>query len=366
MEVATRTKILDRTFCFQIKITPITPLEKLGEFELISLLTKGGTLEQKSSVKGIGDDAAVLSFKDKNTVVSTDLLAESIHFNLSYMGLKHLGYKAIVVNLSDIYAMNAHATQVTVSIAVSNRFGVESLEELYAGIHLACKTYGVDLVGGDTTSSQSGLLISVTAIGQVDPERQTLRSGGKPNDLLVVSGDLGGAYLGFLILERERQVFEENPHVQPDLSQYSYLIERQIKPEARKDMVALLEKLAVCPTSMIDISDGLSSEALHLCKSSGLGCHIYENKIPIDPCTINTAEELSLHPNTAALNGGEDYELLFSIDQKDYPKIKGNPNLTVIGHFTEKNAQPSLISQSNEQIELIAKGWNTLKNNDTS
>lgn len=347
---------------FSDKNNAHTSLEEIGEFGLIAHLTKTVALKQKSSVQGIGDDAAILSFKDQNTVISTDLLVEGIHFNLSYMPLKHLGYKAIMVNLSDIYAMNAQATQVTVSIAVSNRFGVEALEELYNGIHLACKTYGVDLVGGDTTSSNSGLVISVTAIGTVAPEKAVLRSGAKPNDLMVVSGDLGGAYLGFLIMERERQVFEVNPHVQPDLSEYTYIVERQLKPEARKDIITLLAQLDVLPTSMIDISDGLSSEALHLCKNSGLGCKIYEDKLPLDPCTITTSEELSMHPATVALNGGEDYELLFSIAQKDYDKIRGNPNLTIIGHFTGEHEQACFITKGNEQIELTAQGWNAFKN----
>lgn len=346
---------------FSNKNEASTPIDSMGEFGLIEHLTKHFTTTQKSTLKGIGDDAAVLDVSDKKTVISTDLLVEGVHFHLSYMPLKHLGYKAVMVNLSDIYAMNANATQITVSIAVSNRFSVENLEELYAGIKLACDTYEVDLIGGDTTSNQSGLVISITAIGQVDEKKCVFRSGGKPNDLIVTTGDLGAAYLGFLILERERQVFEVNPYTQPDLNDYTYLIQRQLKPEARKDIVKLLTDLDVLPTSMIDISDGLSSEVLHLCKNSGVGCKIYEEKIPLDPKTITTAEELAINPITAALSGGEDYELLFTIAQKDYEKIKGNPHLTVIGHQTEKDEKPTFITKDGLMTELTAQGWDGLK-----
>ena len=337
-----------------------TPLSELGEFKLIKHLTSEFKINNDSTVLGVGDDAAVLSFKNQQLVLTTDLLVEGVHFDLSYMPLKHLGYKAVMVNLSDVYAMNAEATQITVSIAVSNRFPLEALEELYAGIKTACDFYQVDLVGGDTTSSTSGLLISVTAVGQGLKEDLTKRSGAKPNDLLVVTGDLGGAYLGLQVLEREKEVFKVNPSNQPDLSMYSYIIERQLKPEARKDIVHLLKDLKVKPTSMIDISDGLSSEILHVCEHSGVGVDLYENKIPLDPQVISTCEEFNLDSTTIALNGGEDYELLMTISQEDYPKIKANPNLTVIGYITEKESGKHLVTRANEKIPIIAKGWNGL------
>lgn len=336
-----------------------TSLEELGEFGLIEHLTKGFKLQHKSTLKGIGDDAAVLDAKDKKTVISTDLLIEGIHFDLSYMPLKHLGYKAVMVNLSDVYAMNAKATQITVSIGVSNRFPLEALEELYAGIATACKTYNIDLIGGDTTSSKTGLLISVTAIGEAKEEHIAYRTGAKPKDLLVVSGDLGGAYMGLQVLEREKEVFKVNPNNQPDLEPYAYIVERQLKPEARKDILELLEKLDVHPTSMIDISDGLSSEILHLSKSSGLGIDLYEDKIPLDPTVIAACEEFKMDSTLVALSGGEDYELLFTIDQKEFPKIKGNPHLTVVGHTTGKDEGAFLISRNNTKIPLTAQGWNS-------
>jgi thiamine-monophosphate kinase len=337
-----------------------TPLSELGEFKLIEHLTNHFKVSQKSTVKSIGDDAAVLNFGKKQVVVSTDLLVEGVHFDLSYVPLKHLGYKAMIVNLSDIYAMNAVATQVTVSIAVSNRFPLEALEELYAGITTAAKLYNVDVVGGDTTSSTSGLIISVTAIGEVEKDKVVQRSGAKPNDLLVVTGDLGGAYMGLQILEREKEVFKVNPNNQPDLAMYTYIVERQLKPEARKDIVELLKELDVIPTSMIDISDGLSSEVMHLCKQSKVGVDVYENKIPLDPQVISTCEEFNIDSTTIALNGGEDYELLMTISQKDFPKIKGNPNLTVIGYTTNEDAGMHLVTRAEEKIPIIAKGWNAL------
>ncbi|SIQ06688.1 thiamine-phosphate kinase [Maribacter ulvicola] len=336
-----------------------TSLEKLGEFGLIEHLTKDFELTQKSTIKGIGDDAAVLDYKKSKTVLSTDLLIEGVHFDLAYMPLKHLGYKSIMVNLSDIYAMNATATQVTVSLAVSNRFPLEALEEFYAGVATACKTYNVDLVGGDTTSSKTGLMISVTAIGIANEEDIAYRSGAKPNDLLVVTGDLGAAYMGLQVLEREKEVFKVNPNSQPDLEPYSYIVERQLKPEARKDIPELLKQLEVHPTSMIDISDGLSSEILHLSKNSGLGIDLYEDKIPLDPTVISACEEFKMDSTLVALSGGEDYELLFTIDQKEFPKIKGNPNLTVIGHTTGKDEGAFLISRNNTKIPLTAQGWNS-------
>ena len=337
-----------------------TSLAELGEFGLIDHLTKNFVVNHKSTIKGIGDDAAVLEIKSKQIVVTTDLLIENVHFDLSYMPLKHLGYKAIMVNLSDVYAMNAEATQVTVSIAVSNRFPLEALEELYAGIETAAKIYNVDVVGGDTSSSVKGLIISVTAIGQVSKEDVVYRNGAKPNDLLVVTGDLGGAYMGLQVLEREKQVFKVNPNNQPDLDGYNYIIERQLKPEARKDIVKLLKDLKVKPTSMIDISDGLSSETIHLCKQSKVGVELYEDKIPLDPQVISTCEEFNIDSTTVALNGGEDYELLMTISQEDYPKIKANPNLTVIGYVTEKERGMHLITRGEVSIPLIAKGWNAL------
>lgn len=342
-----------------------TNIEKLGEFGLIDHLTKNFTIKNKSTIKGIGDDAAVIAGNsEKDIVVTTDLLLEKVHFDLSYMPLKHLGYKAVVVNLSDVYAMNAVPEQITVSIAVSNRFPVEALEELYAGITAASKFYNVDVVGGDTTSSTSGLLISVTAIGTVAKSKSVLRSGAKENDLLVVSGDLGAAYMGLQVLEREKQVFLVNPNSQPDLEPYSYLVERQLKPEARKDISELLKDLEIKPTSMIDISDGLSSEIMHLCENSEVGCNLYEDKIPLDPQVITVCEEFDLDSTTIALNGGEDYELLFTIKPEDFPKLKGNPNFTVIGHMTHKNEGAHLITRANTKIPLIARGWNALDEKD--
>jgi thiamine-monophosphate kinase len=338
-----------------------TSLSELGEFKLIEHLTKHVKLHHASTVKGVGDDCAVLDYKNYQTLVTTDLLIEGVHFDLSYMPIKHLGYKSVMVNLSDVYAMNGIAKQITVSIAVSNRFTLEALEELYAGIDLACKTYNVDLVGGDTTSSTKGMLISITALGEARAEDVVYRNGAKPNDLLVVTGDLGGAYLGLQVLEREKQVFQVNPNNQPDLEPYTYLVERQLKPEARKDIVKLLKILEVKPTSMIDISDGLSSEILHICKQSKVGCNLYEDKIPLDQQVISTCEEFNLNSTTVALSGGEDYELLFTVAQEDYPKIKGNPNLTVIGHMTDKREGVNLITRANQKIELTAQGWNALK-----
>jgi thiamine-monophosphate kinase len=337
-----------------------TPLSELGEFKLIEHLTQHFKVTQKSTIKGIGDDAAILNYDKKQIVVSTDLLVEGVHFDLSYVPLKHLGYKAIIVNLSDIYAMNATATQVTVSIAVSNRFPLEALEELYSGIETAARLYNIDVVGGDTTSSTSGLIISITAIGEVEKGNAVLRSGAKPNDLLVVTGDIGGAYMGLQILEREKEVFKVNPNNQPDLDMYTYIVERQLKPEARKDIVELLKELDVKPTSMIDISDGLSSEVIHLCKQSKVGVDVYEDKIPLDPQVISTCEEFNIDSTTIALNGGEDYELLMTISQEDFPKIKGNPNLTVIGYMTEEARGMHLVTRGETKIPIIAKGWNSL------
>lgn len=341
-------------------------LGELGEFGLIKHLTRDFPLSQASSIKGIGDDAAVLEFLSGRTVVSSDMLVEGIHFDLSYAPPQHLGYKAVAVNLSDIYAMNARPTQITVNIAVSNRFGIEYLDKVYEGIRHACEVYEVDLVGGDTTSSYSGLILSITAIGEVDETKITERSGAKDNDLLVVSGDLGGAYIGLQVLEREKSVFQANPDEQPDLSAYQYPIQRQLKPEARKDIPELLEKLGVLPSSMIDISDGLSSEALHLSDSSNLGVRIYEDKIPIDPAVIKACEEFKLSATTIALNGGEDYELLFTIPLEDHDKIKGNPHFSVIGHMTEAARGRMLVARDGAEVPLQAQGWNALSNDNSS
>jgi len=338
-----------------------TPIEQLGEFGLIDHITKSFDIQNSGTVKAIGDDAAVLKFEN-HTVVTTDMLVEGIHFDLSYVPLMHLGYKSIMVNLSDVYAMNAIATQVTVSIAISNRFPVEAVEELYEGIALACKNYGVDLVGGDTTASNSGLIISVTALGEQEKDKVVYRSGASDGDLLVVSGDVGAAYMGLQILEREKAVFKANPNSQPDIEAYSYLIERQLKPEARKDIPKLLEELDVMPTSMIDVSDGLSSEMIHLCKQSNVGMKLYEDKIPLDPTVISACEEFDLDSTTVALSGGEDYELLFTIKQEDFPKIKANPSLSIIGHVLPQSDGIHLVTRGGEQIAIKAMGWNSFEN----
>ncbi len=341
-----------------------TSLSELGEFGLINHITQHFSTYHNDTIKAVGDDAAVLDANEKQRLITTDLLIEGVHFDLSYMPLKHLGYKAVVVNLSDVYAMNGTAEQITVSIAVSNRFPLEAIEELYAGIQLACNTYKIDLIGGDTTSSTKGILISVTAIGTAEKEAIVYRNGAKETDLIVVSGDLGGAYLGLQILEREKEVFKVNPNNQPDLDAYSYLIERQLKPEARKDVVGLLKELNVKPTAMIDISDGLSSEIMHICSQSKVGCKIYEEKLPLDPQVITACEEFQLDATMVALSGGEDYELLFTIPINDFDKIKGNPNFSVIGHITGENEGLKLVTRANQELELKAQGWNALKNGD--
>jgi thiamine-monophosphate kinase len=343
------------------KNTQKTSLADLGEFGLINHITKYFKIENASTVTGIGDDAAVLDASKKQTLVTTDLLIEGVHFDLSYMPLKHLGYKAVMVNLSDVYAMNGAAEQITVSIAVSNRFPLEAIEELYSGIQLACETYKVDLVGGDTTSSTKGILISVTAIGKVEKEDIVLRSGAKETDLIVVSGDLGAAYLGLQVLEREKQVFNVDPNNQPDLDSYTYLIERQLKPEARRDVAGFLKELAIKPTAMIDISDGLSSEIMHICSQSKVGCKIYEEKLPLDPQVISACEEFNLDSTMVALSGGEDYELLFTVPIADFEAIKGNPNFSIIGHITAENQGLNLVTRASQEIELKAQGWNATK-----
>ena len=343
------------------KNTQKTSLADLGEFGLINHITKYFKIENTSTVTGIGDDAAVLDASKKQTLVTTDLLIEGVHFDLSYMPLKHLGYKAVMVNLSDVYAMNGTAEQITVSIAVSNRFPLEAIEELYSGIQLACETYKVDLVGGDTTSSTKGILISVTAIGKVEKEDIVLRSGAKETDLIVVSGDLGAAYLGLQVLEREKQVFNVDPNNQPDLDSYTYLIERQLKPEARRDVAGFLKELAIKPTAMIDISDGLSSEIMHICSQSKVGCKIYEEKLPLDPQVISACEEFNIDSTMVALSGGEDYELLFTVPIADFEAIKGNPNFSIIGHITAENQGLNLVTRASQEIELKAQGWNSVK-----
>lgn len=335
-----------------------TDIEKLGEFGLINHLTKNIKIAQKSTVKGVGDDAAVLDFERKKVLVSTDMLLEGIHFDLAYTPLKHLGYKAVQVNLSDIYAMNGTAAQVTVSIGISSRFPLEAVEELYEGIYLACEKYNVDLIGGDTTSSKQGLVISVTAIGYADENDIVYRNGALEGDLICVSGDLGGAYTGLQLLEREKLIYLENPNIQPDLEGKDYIVERQLKPEARKDIIDLLKEINLKPTAMIDISDGLASEILHICKQSDKGCNIYEDKIPLDPMTYETAREFNLDPTVCALSGGEDYELLFTVKQADYDKIKFKMDITIIGYITEPSAGYNLITKSGNVHPLKAQGWN--------
>jgi thiamine-monophosphate kinase len=308
----------------------------------------------------VGDDCAVIDNKDYYQLVSTDMLVEGVHFDLSYTPLKHLGYKLVAVNVSDIYAMNGEAQQITVSIAISNRFSLESLDELYLGIRLACDHFKVDLVGGDTTSSVTGICISVTAIGKVKKDKIVYRNGAKEHDLIVVSGDLGGAYLGLQLLEREKEVFKVNPNMQPDLQNKDYILQRQLKPEARKDVIEILSQKNIVPTSMIDISDGLSSELLHICKQSKMGCVVYEEKLPIDFATISAAEEFNLSSSTCALNGGEDYELLFTINQKDYEHLKNDPDFTIIGHVTEQTAGTSFVAKDESIHPLVAQGWDAV------
>lgn len=339
-----------------------TELSSLGEFGLIKHLTEHVEIYNASSIKGVGDDAAVIKYDNgKHTLVSTDMLVEGVHFDLTYVPLKHLGYKSIIVNLSDICAMNGTPKQVTVSIAASNRFSVEAIEELYAGMIYACKKYNVDLVGGDTTSSKSGLIISITAIGEADKDNIVYRNGAKEKDLLCVSGDLGGAYMGLQLLEREKFVFKDNPNIQPDLEGNDYILERQLKPEARVDVVDLLKKLDVKPTSMIDISDGLASEIIHICTQSETGCELYEDKIPIDPQTFDRARDFGLDPTVCALSGGEDYELLFTIPMSDFDKVRNQPDITVIGHITAKTSGINLVAKAGTSHPITAQGWNSFK-----
>ena len=341
--------------------TQRTELSALGEFGLIDRISAAVELVNPSSLQGIGDDCAVIDPQGQMQVVTTDLLVEGVHFDLSYVPLKHLGYKAVVVNLSDVYAMNAEPRQITVAIAISNRFSLEAVDELYAGMLAACSAYGVDLVGGDTTSSTSGLVISITAIGAAMKEDIVYRHGAKENDLLVVSGDVGGAYMGLQVLEREKAVFKKDPNMQPDLVGFDYILERQLKPEARKDVIELFKEMGLRPSAMIDISDGLASEAMHIARRSELGVKIYEDKLPIDPVTYRTARDFNLDPTTCALNGGEDYELLFTIAQVDYDKVKGSPHFTVAGHMTDRASGYQLVDRHGGQHELKAQGWDGLR-----
>ncbi|MFZ9686837.1 MAG: thiamine-phosphate kinase [Chitinophagaceae bacterium] len=338
-----------------------TEVNDYGEFGLIHHLTKNIELQNASSILGVGDDAAVIDHFGKQTVVTTDLLLEGVHFDLAYTPLKHLGYKSVVVNLSDIYAMNATPTQITLSIGISSKVSVEALEEFYDGVYIACEEYGVDLIGGDTSASQKGFIISVTAIGEVNEEKVVKRSTAQKGDLICVSGDLGAAYIGLLFLEREKKIFLESPQVQPDLENESYVIGRLLKPKARKDIVEFLEQQGVTPTSMMDISDGLSSEILHICEKSGVGCVIYEEKIPIAEDSRNAAYKFEIDPTACALSGGEDYELLFTIKQDDYEKLTLNEQISVIGYITEADQGAKIKTKGGNTFDVTAQGWNAFK-----
>lgn len=335
-----------------------TEIQNLGEFGLIDHLTKNFEIQNASTVLSIGDDAAVIDHFGKQTVITTDMLLEGVHFDLMYTPLKHLGYKSVVVNLSDIYAMNATPTQITIGIGFSNRFSVEALEEFYLGVQIACEKYGVDLVGGDTCSSQKGLVISVTAIGEVAPDKFIKRSTAESGDLICVSGDLGAAFLGLTLMEREKKIFLENPQVQPNLENEDYIVGRLLKPDARKDIIELLEQMDVKPTAMMDISDGLSSEVLHLCKQSELGCRIYEDKIPLHEATKAAAFKFGLDATVCALNGGEDYELIFTMKQSDYDKITLQEEISVIGYMCDKEEGAKLITKGGSTHDITAQGWN--------
>lgn len=345
----------------------MTEISKLGEFGLIRHLTEKIKLVNPSSVKGVGDDAAVLDFKDKQVLVTTDLLLEGIHFDLMYVPLKHLGYKAAIVNFSDIYAMNGRPKQITVSLGISKRFTVENLEEIYSGILLACEKYGVDVVGGDTSASLTGLAISITCIGEAEKDKIVYRDGAKENDLICVSGNLGSAYMGLQLLEREKLVFEgQTKNAQPDFSGKEYILERQLKPEARKDIIEKLAEKGIKPTSMMDISDGLSSELMHICKQSNTGCRIYEDKIPINIQAVEMAEEMNFNIVTAALNGGEDYELLFTCSIDDYDKVVAMEDVGIVGHITKPELGLNLVGRNGEEISLKAQGWNSLEESPNS
>lgn len=337
-----------------------TEISSLGEFGLIEYLTRNIELQNASSIVGVGDDAAIIDNFGKQVVLTTDLLIEGIHFDLMYTPLKHLGYKSVVVNLSDVYAMNATPTQITLSIGISNRFSVESLNEFYEGVYAACEKYGVDLVGGDTASSQKGFIVSVTAIGEVVQDKYVKRSTAKKGDLLCVSGDLGAAYIGLLFLEREKKIFLENPGVQPDLEGESYVVGRLLKPEAKKELIEFFEKENILPTAMLDISDGLSSEILHLCKQSTLGCRVYEEKIPVAEETKKAAYKFEIDPTACGLSGGEDYELLFTIQQADYEKMILNNDISVIGYMTEAEEGAKIITKGKNTYPITAQGWDAI------
>jgi thiamine-monophosphate kinase len=337
---------------------PRTEISSLGEFGLIEHLTKNIEIKNASSILGVGDDAAVIDHFGKQTVLTTDLLIENIHFDLIYTPLLHLGYKSVVVNLSDIYAMNATPTQILISVGFSNRFSLEAMDEFYEGVYAACEKYGVDLIGGDTSSSQKGFIISVTAIGEVSPDKFVQRSTAKKGDLLCCSGDLGAAYLGLVFLEREKKIFLENPNIKPDLEGEKYVIGRMLKPEASKKTIEFFEKEGIVPTSMIDISDGLSSEILHICKQSNLGCLLYEEKIPIADETRNAAYKFELDPTACALSGGEDYELLFTIHPDDYDKLVLNENISVIGYMTDPEEGNKILTKGGNKFDITAQGWN--------
>lgn len=337
--------------------TERTELSALGEFGLISHLSKHFINKNDSTILGIGDDAAIVKMGDAYVAISTDSFIEGVHFDLMFHPLKHLGYKAVAATVSDICAMNAIPTQITVAIGLSNRFSLEAVEELYEGMRLACEKYEIDLIGGDTSSSRSGLILNLTAIGQVDPQKITYRKGAKPNDLLVVTGDVGGAYMGLQILEREKKVFLDHPSMQPDLETYDYIVGRQLKAEARLDVIKLLDELKIIPTSMMDVSDGIASELFHLGQASAVGFDIYEDKLPIDPQTVDTALAFDLNPSIMALNGGEDYELLFTIDQREWDKIKNNPDFTVIGHATDLINSYKLNTKAGNSFDIKAQGW---------
>lgn len=334
-----------------------TPISQLGEFGLIERETNGLKTTNVSTLKGVGDDCAVLDYGGKLIVVTTDLLTEGVHFNLMYVPMKHLGYKSVMANVSDVVAMNAVPKQITLSLAISSKFTVESIDEFYAGVKQACQETGVDLVGGDTTSSLTGLTISITAIGEADKDSLVYRSGAQKNDLLCVTGDLGGAYMGLQLLERENEVFKVNSSMKPQFEGYDYILGRQLKPVARTDMRKVFKDLGVMPTSMIDISDGIASEVKHICKASGVGAKIYEEKIPLDNQTKDMAAELSINPLVAALNGGEDYELLFTIPLKDHDKIRNHPDITVIGHIADASEGAKLVASGGTEFELTAQGW---------
>ncbi len=338
-----------------------TELSEIGEFGLIDRLTKDLKNKNTSTVFGVGDDATLLRYREKDILVSTDLLLEGVHFNLTYTPLKHLGYKAAVVNFSDIYAMNGRPQQITVSLGISSKLMLEDIESIYEGIKLACEEYGVDIVGGDTSTSLTGLIISITVIGDPIGENVVFRNSAKENDLICVSGNLGSAYLGLQVLERERILFEEGKGVSPNLEGYEYIIGRQLKPEARKEIIESLWKSKIFPTSMIDISDGLTSELLHISKSSNCGCHIYSEKIPISEESVRTAEELNMDPITAALNGGEDYELLFTVNIHDHEKIKQMKDVSIIGHIVNQEKGNKLITPDGLAMELQAQGWKHMK-----